>query len=104
MRILLAMLLPALFALILLAWGTASSLDFLPPIPDALFQLLLALAVLASVLGAWWPGHWLGQVLRARQRSIQRALPFVLDLLTLSVESGASLALALAHAADKGPA
>lgn len=35
-----------------------------------------------------YPGLWLRRVLRTRQRSIQRSLPFVLDLLTLSVEAG----------------
>lgn len=103
LRILLAVLLLSLFSLSLLVWSAASSLARLPPMSDALFQLLIALAIIASGLGGLWPGHWLSQVSRARQRSIQRALPFVLDLLTLSVESGASLALALSHAADKGP-
>ncbi len=35
-----------------------------------------------------YPGLWLRRVLTSRHRSIQRALPFVLDLLTLSVEAG----------------
>ena len=35
-----------------------------------------------------FPGLWLRSALRARHRSIQRSLPFVLDLLTLSVEAG----------------
>ncbi len=35
-----------------------------------------------------WPGLWLRSALRRRQHNIQRALPFVLDLLTLSVEAG----------------
>ncbi len=35
-----------------------------------------------------YPGMWLKGVLKKRHQSIERALPFVLDLLTLSVESG----------------
>jgi tight adherence protein C len=35
-----------------------------------------------------YPDLWLKRTLQARHRSIQRALPFVLDLLTLSVEAG----------------
>lgn len=34
------------------------------------------------------PEFWLRGAIRARHRSIQRALPFLLDLLTLSVEAG----------------
>ena len=39
-------------------------------------------------LGFIWPGMWLGKAIRMRHRQIERALPFVLDLLTLSVEAG----------------
>ena len=34
------------------------------------------------------PGSWLKGVIKRRHRAIERALPFVLDLLTLSVEAG----------------
>jgi tight adherence protein C len=48
--------------------------------------------LLLTVLGCLWlfvyPDLWLKRTLQARHRSIQRALPFVLDLLTLSVEAG----------------
>jgi tight adherence protein C len=44
------------------------------------------------VIGLLWlvlyPGMWLRGAVQARHREIQRALPFVLDLLTLSVEAG----------------
>lgn len=36
----------------------------------------------------FYPAMWLNGVLKARHRQIQRALPFVMDLLTLSVEAG----------------
>ena len=35
-----------------------------------------------------YPALWLRSTLRSRHRSIERALPFVLDLMTLSVEAG----------------
>lgn len=42
------------------------------------------------ILGSYYiyPTLWLRGVVRARHRALQRALPFVLDLLTLSVEAG----------------
>lgn len=47
---------------------------------------------LMSLLGYFWlfafPTIWLKRTLKARHKSIQRSLPFVLDLLTLSVEAG----------------
>jgi tight adherence protein C len=62
----------------------------------------LALA-LAVALGAWWPLSWLRERRAARLRAIGRALPFYLDVVTLSVESGANLTGALLHAVAKGP-
>jgi len=47
--------------------------------------LLYALILLVA---AWYPGLWLQRVLKARHLEMERALPFVLDLLTLSVEAG----------------
>ena len=43
---------------------------------------------LAYVLMFFYPGMWLKSTLKKRHTEIERALPFVLDLLTLSVESG----------------
>jgi len=48
-----------------------------------------------------YPGLWLRQVLRTRQRRIQRALPFVLDLLTLSVEAGLDFMNAMQRIVEK---
>lgn len=46
--------------------------------------------IFISVLLYYWsmPRTWLKRILRQRHREIERALPFILDLLTLSVEAG----------------
>lgn len=44
--------------------------------------------VFLMLYGALHPTIWLRSTIKARHRSIQRALPNVLDLLTLSVEAG----------------
>lgn len=57
------------------------------------------LGPLIYVVGPLWcfvyPALWLRQALAARLRSIQRALPFALDILTLSVEAGMDFMTAL---------
>jgi len=54
--------------------------------------LLLKLQPSLFFIGILWlalyPGLWLRGAVQARHHEIQRALPFVLDLLTLSVEAG----------------
>jgi len=62
----------------------------------AVLQVLrvpLALGVYATA--ALWPDLWLTRRVGDRHRSMIRALPFVLDLLTLSVESGIDFMAAL---------
>src|SRR5690242_796311 len=49
----------------------------------------------AAVLGASYPVLWLRDRARTRRRAIARALPYALDLLTLSVEAGLDFAAAL---------
>ncbi len=49
-------------------------------------QFLIYFLVL--ILFGFIPDGWLKQSVKRRHRSIERSLPFVLDLLTLSVESG----------------
>jgi len=53
-------------------------------------------------VGAIYPVLWLRDRLRSRQRAISRALPYALDLLTLSVEAGLDFGGALAKVVEKG--
>lgn len=56
-------------------------------------QILICLAL--ALLFAVYPGVWISSTIRKRQLSIMKALSNVLDLLTLSVESGRDLLSAL---------
>lgn len=87
---------------VVLIWLFVESLTFQSRGPVPVGAVLL-IGMLAAFAGVWWPERWLSLRRASRQRAMLRALPFVLDLLTLSVESGASLATALGHAAEKGP-
>lgn len=68
-------------------------------VPDWLAMLPMPAALCAAA----WPAAWLRERRAARLRAIVRALPFFLDVVTLSVESGANLTGALQHAVSKGP-
>jgi tight adherence protein C len=49
-----------------------------------------------------YPGLWLRRELNERHRKIQKALPFVLDLLTLSVEAGLDFMSAMQRIVERG--
>ena len=66
---------------------------FFPESGLAQNDLLFLLAGVAFFY--FYPVAWLRKTLSARHRSIQRSLPFVLDLLTLSVEAGMDFMSAL---------
>ena len=55
----------------------------------------IALSVIGLAYGYLYPMSWLKRTLRRRHLEIMRALPFVLDLLTLSVEAGMDFMSAL---------
>lgn len=63
-----------------------------PRMPDSIGQWLqdrqFFLYFIVLVFFGFYPDAWLKHAVRLRHRKIERALPFVLDLLTLSVESG----------------
>ncbi len=62
---------------------------------EALFTRRGYFFVSALLLAYVYPMAWVNKMVAFRHRSIQRALPFVLDLLTLSVEAGLDFMTAL---------
>ena len=58
--------------------------------------------VLAAAAGLALPVLWLRDLVAQRSRAIHKALPFMLDLITLCVEAGLTLQSALGHAVAKG--
>lgn len=65
------------------------------------FAKAMALAIIACALGLMLPFALLANKIARRKLSIQRDLPDVLDLLTVSVEAGLSFDGALAKLAEK---
>ena len=61
------------------------------------------LVVCAGLIGAWLPRSWLRDRIQDKSRRLLRELPFFLDVLTLSLESGLNLSGAINQAIDKGP-
>ncbi|MCA9666255.1 MAG: type II secretion system F family protein [Myxococcales bacterium] len=55
-----------------------------------------------GVFGALFPHIWLREQVTKRQRAISRALPYHIDLLTLSVEAGLDFQAALGTVVKKG--
>ncbi len=65
-------------------------------LPDSLFvELRLQLCLMGYVLFALQPTLWLKGAVKRRHLEILKALPFVLDVLTLSVEAGMDFISAL---------
>ncbi|MCA2979040.1 MAG: type II secretion system F family protein [Myxococcaceae bacterium] len=61
-------------------------------------------ALVGALIGLFYPLIWLNDKVTKRHLSISRALPFNLDLLTLSVEAGLDFTAALAKVVEKGKA
>ncbi|MBL8916328.1 MAG: type II secretion system F family protein [Archangium sp.] len=62
----------------------------------------LALSLVVALIGLFYPLIWVNDQVAKRHLAISRALPFNLDLLTLSVEAGLDFTAALAKVVDKG--
>jgi tight adherence protein C len=56
------------------------------------------------LIGLIYPAVWLKDRIDVRRRQALKSLPFMLDLITLCVESGLNLNGAIQQAVDKGPA
>lgn len=61
----------------------------------------ISLSLVTMSLGAGLPLIWLRDHAERRERDVFRALPFLLDVLTLALEAGANLGAALAIAVDR---
>ena len=68
--------------------------------PDTAANAILYTVVL-TMLGYLMPTMWLGQKIRARKTDLIRALPDAIDLLTVCVEAGLGLDLAMTRVAEK---
>jgi tight adherence protein C len=68
------------------------------------FKQTLLWCVPTAALGAYYPLIWLNDQVKKRHLLISRALPYNLDLLTLSVEAGLDFTAALAKVVEKGKA
>lgn len=66
---------------------------------------VLLLSIFTLVVAAWWlPNVWLMEVIKKRQITLLKALPFFIDLLKISIESGSNIQGALQYAVSYGPA
>lgn len=59
--------------------------------------------VVVAVVSFFWPDFWLHQRVRQRLARIRRQLPFLIDLVAMSVESGLPIGAALVQAVDRSP-
>ncbi|QRO01206.1 type II secretion system F family protein [Archangium violaceum] len=62
----------------------------------------LAWSLLFALFGLYYPLIWVNDQVKKRHLLISRALPYNLDLLTLSVEAGLDFTAALAKVVEKG--
>lgn len=70
-------------------------------VSEFLFRLFPVLTLLGIVFFYIYPAMWLRSAVKLRQNQILRAMPFVLDLLTLSVEAGLDFMSAVQRATER---
>jgi tight adherence protein C len=73
----------------------------LPAATVAPGRLGFAVALLAPAAGFLGPDLWLGRLAAERARRVRRDLPSLLDILSISVEAGGSLAWALREVGER---
>ena len=64
----------------------------------------LGWSLIFALFGMYYPMIWVNDQVKKRHLQISRALPYSLDLLTLSVEAGLDFTAALAKVVEKGKA
>ena len=57
--------------------------------------------VVIFLFGFWYPDMWLSGMVKDRQKKILKALPYTMDLLTLSVEAGMDFVSGIAKVVEK---
>lgn len=60
-------------------------------------------AFIVGILGYFYPDIWLGGMIQKRQEEIVMNMPFVVDMLALSIESGLDFIAAIAKVIEKAP-
>lgn len=92
----------ALRLMVPIAMGAFSAviLVLLGMVNETLRAEFWSLELLFIVLFTLQPTMWLKQTIKKRQKEIQRVLPFMIDLLTLSVEAGVDFMNALQRSID----
>lgn len=82
-------------------WVIAVICSIVPLVVVALTRLPFTFAALATVLGASSPWIWLRDVAVRERSELARQLPAFVDMLTLALEAGGALSVALRVATDR---
>jgi tight adherence protein C len=92
------------FSYILMVVMPVLSLSF-AGVPDGLLSKPTAILAIATLLGYRIPYGYIQGKAKARQHEIRKALPFTLDLISISVEAGMALdgAMAIVMEKTRGP-
>ena len=69
----------------------------------SLLQFLLSVVLLGLVTGFGLPWLWLRDIIESRRDEVTRELPLYVDMLTLALEAGGSLSVALRVATERSP-
>jgi len=67
-------------------------------------QPIPAILLVCALVGFAYPDIWLKETIQTREKRIFRDLPYYLDIITLSVESGTNLITAFSYSVQKSPA
>jgi tight adherence protein C len=86
---------------ILAAVGLGGVIAFLTLAARMETQMVILFTVVMALLGFMFPVYWLGSKIRKRKRTIFKALPDAIDLLTISVEAGLGFDQALQRVTEK---